>query len=554
MTVKRACGIIMISALLPFTVIVSAIDAGTKFLNDFRTIDGTYNNPVNYLWGKSNIPLLRFTSIGYNDGISSPAGPGRKSAREISNIVLAQESSIKNTGRISDFLWQWGQFIDHDLDLTEIADPIEEFNIPVPAGDPVFDPDPDGTVKYIFFDRSSYEMDVVRQQMNNITAYIDASQVYGSDPARAAELRTLDGTGRLKTSRGRLLPFNINGFPNAGGPDPSFFLAGDVRANEQVALTALHTLFVREHNLWATWFKLIFPDCSAEEIYQFARAIVAAEMQAITYNEFLPLLLGPNALSPYDGYKPGVNVGISNAFSTAGFRFGHSMISQELLRLKRNGKPIKDGSLPLKEAFFNPEEISKNGIEPLLRGLCSQLAEERDSRLVDALRNFLFSDPGGDGFDLAALNIQRGRDHGLPDYNQTRIDFGLPAVSSFNEISSDPEVRQRLFDAYGAVGNIDLWVAGLAEDNVPGALVGETFHAILKDQFERLRDGDRFWYKIYLPKFYVRMIERRYLSKIIWQNTRIRRREIPRNVFIVKKQKKHWHNKKQKKHWHNFYE
>ena len=546
MIIKRSCEIILIFSLLQLFVTVSAIGAGLKFLDDFRTIDGKSNNPINDLWGSSNIQLLRLTPVGYGDGTSDPAGPDRKSARVISNIVFAQDSSIKNTKRISDFLWQWGQFIDHDLDLTEIADPLEELNIPVPEGDPFFDPDPDGTEKYIFFDRSSYVMDGVRQQMNNITAYIDASQVYGSDPERSAELRTLDGTGRLKTSPGRLLPYNKNGFPNAGGPDPSFFLAGDVRANEQVALTALHTLFVREHNLWATWFKWRFPYCSGEDIYQYARAIVAAEMQAITYNEFLPLLLGPNALSPYEGYKPDVNAGISNEFSTAAFRFGHSMISEKLLRLKRNGKPIKAGNLALKDAFFSPEEIKNYGIEPLLRGLCSQLAEKRDSRLIDALRNFLFGDPEGDGFDLASLNLQRGRDHGLADYNQTRISYGLPPVTNFDEISSDPEVQQKLRDAYEddtvnndeAVNNIDLWVGGLAEDNVPGALVGVTFHAILKDQFERLRDGDRFWYKIYLPRFYVRLIERRNLSKIIWQNTRIRRREIPRNVFIVKKQKK----------------
>ena len=106
-----------------------------------------------------------------------------------------------------------------------------------------------------------------------------------------------------------------------------------IRANEQVGLTALHTLFVREHNRLADVLVSENPGLNGNEIYEFARKIVGAQMQAITYNEFLPLLLGPDAIGPYGGYNPGVDPTITNEFSTAAYRFGHTMVSPSLLRV-----------------------------------------------------------------------------------------------------------------------------------------------------------------------------------------------------------------------------
>ena len=180
----------------------------------------------------------------------------------------------------------------------------------------------------------------------------------------------------------------------------------------------MHTLFVREHNrLVLELRKLKLPE---ETRYQVARAIVGAELQAITYREFLPLLLGKNTLARYRGYDPSVNAGIANIFSTGAYRFGHTMVPSQLLRLNRKGRPIKEGHLPVREAFFNPQLILDHGIEPILRGLATQRAEAVDNFIVNDLRNFLFGPPGAGGFDLSALNIQRGRDHGLPSYNDSR--------------------------------------------------------------------------------------------------------------------------------------
>ncbi len=507
-----------------------------RFPDELRAIDGTGNNGAHPERGSAGVELLRRVAADYEDGSGSPAGQSRASAREISNLCVAQPETTTIHAGASDFLWQWGQFLDHDIDLTPEVDPAEPFDVAVPAGDLWFDPTGSGEVT-IPFHRSLYsEIDGVRQQVNAITAYIDASNVYGSDEERALALRTLDGTGRLATSDGELLPFNTAGLPNAapGGSDPAaFFLAGDFRANEQVGLTAMHTLFVREHNHWAVRIREIAPELDGDDVYQHARAIVGAEIQAITYRQFLPLLLGRDALRRYRGYRPEVDAGIANVFSTAAYRFGHSMLSPQLLRLDADGEEIAAGNLSLADAFFTPQETVLHGIEPVLRGLASQEAQEIDNYLIDEVRNFLFGPPGSGGFDLASLNIQRGRDHGLPGYNQVREAYGLEPAADFADVNQDATVQANLAAAYGSIDDVDLWVGGLAEAHVRGALVGETFFTILKDQFERLRDGDRFWYRGYLPRQLVRLVEHQTLARIIRRNTGIGS-ELPRNPFLVR--------------------
>ncbi len=499
----------------------------------FRSIDGFGNHEEFPSRGAAHTPLIRMTPVAYTDGVASPAGEHRESARVISNACVTQNDLVANAREATDFLWQWGQFLDHDIDLTHAATPAEPFDIPVPNGDASFDPSQSGTVVIpLNRSESAIDADGVRQQLNGITAFIDASNVYGSDAARAEALRTLDGTGRLKTSPGDLLPFNTEGLANApSATAPTFFLAGDERANEQVGLTAMHTLFVREHNYWVGILAREDQSLSGEERYQFARMILAAEMQAITYREFLPVLLGRDALPPYRGYDSEVDPSIANSFSTAAFRLGHSMLSPTLLRLDRNGSESPFGHLSLAQAFFSPSLITdQGGIDPILRGLASQMCQEIDNKVVDAVRNFLFGAPGSGGFDLASLNIQRGRDHGLADYNTTRQAYGLPPARRFRDINPDRSVQDDLQDVYDSVNDVDLWVGGLAEAHVPGAMVGPTYHAILTDQFQRLRDGDRFWYQHYLPENLQALIEDQTLATIIRRNTGIGD-ELPNNVF-----------------------
>jgi Ca2+-binding RTX toxin-like protein len=497
---------------------------------EVASIDGSGNNLENEDWGSTHVDLERLVSVEYEDGVSSLAGADRPSAREISNGIAAVDEFQENDRYLTDVLWVWGQFIDHDLDLSE-GGTGGEANIAVPAGDPWFDPFGTGTAE-IGFTRTGGELDAdgVLQQVNDITAFLDGSVVYGSDQERADGLRTFEG-GLLATSDGDLLPYNVDGHENAGGTGDTLFLAGDVRANENIALASMHTVWVREHNRIATEMAKEDPSLSDEELYQGARAIVRAELQSITYNEYLPALLGTDAISQYDGYDSDVNPNISNLFSTAAYRFGHTLLSPELLRLDADGNEADEGHIALQSAFFRPDELATNGIDSILRGATVQVAQELDNEVVDDVRNFLFGPPGAGGFDLVSLNIQRGRDHGLADYNQARIDLGLEAVQSFSDITSDPEVAAQLEQLYGTVDNIDVWVGGLAEDHLPGSSMGETFTTVLVDQFERLRDGDRFWYENIMSDREIEEIESTTLADVIQRNTDIE--GLQDNVFFA---------------------
>lgn len=505
---------------------------------DARRIDGTTNNLAHPDWGAVGCHLLRKEPCAYADNVSIPSGGDRPNPRQISRIVVAQPGNLTNAVGATDWMWQWGQFLDHDLDMVPVPADLMPFPIPVPMGDPFFDPNSTGT-QLMDFDRSAYDYstatgpDNPREQFNLITGFIDASMVYGSDDGRALWLRTMDGTGKLKTSPGDMPPYNTIGLPNGGGTSPTLFITGDMRTNEQLGLIAIHTLFVREHNYLADQFRNMEPGLSDEEIYQRARAIVGAEIQVISYKEFLPVLLGSDAIPPYKGYDETVDPSISSIFATACYRIGHTMLSSHILRMDRELKSIPQGAIPLREAFFVPTRlVNEGGVEPIYRGLATQLMQDIDPFIVEEVQNFLFGSPGQGGLDLASLNIQRGRDHGLPSYNAARIAFGLPAAANFYQVSSNPVISGRLQLAYGDVNKIDIWVGALAEDKVPGALVGSLMKAVLVDQFTRVRDGDRFWYQNQFSGTLLVALENTRLSDVIRRNTTIRG-ELQNDVFHI---------------------
>ena len=539
---RVASGLARVSLVVLGSVVLASVGYATSM--EYRSFDGSGNNTANTDWGSTDSQLLRHDATGtfagtayYADGISAPAGGDRPNTREVSNAVVAQSGSIVNAKGVSDMLMQWGQFLDHDLDLTR-AGGVESMPIAV-TGDPVF-----GAIYTsgeMPFSRSVYDPATgtgagnPRQQTNAVTAFIDASQIYGSSKEAADGLRYFSG-GKLKMSDDML---HMEG---------GVFVSGDERAREQVGLTSMHTLFNREHNRLAAELEAqyrMLPDIDGitpghmdyektldEKVYQEARKLVGGMMQAITFNEFLPALLGGGAPGTYGGYDAGVNPGIANEFSTAAYRFGHSTLSSVLLRLDANGNEIAAGHLALRDAFFTPETVltdANGGIDPVLRGLVSQLGQEVDPFLVDDVRNLLF---GPMGFDLAALNMQRGRDHGLPSYNQMRATMGLTPYMSWDDAVFMDGVKDLLMSVYTDINDIDLWIGGLAENHVNGGMLGELFSAIVGDQFSRLRDGDRFWYQNGMFETeWMEFIEGSTLSAIIMRNTGIT--GLQANVFFV---------------------
>jgi hypothetical protein len=142
-------------------------------------------------------------------------------------------------------------------------------------------------------------------------------------------------------------------------------------------------------------------------------------------------------------------------------------------------------------------------------------AQEVDTHMVDGLRNFLFGTENL-GIDLAATNIQRGRDHGLADYNSVRVALGLARKTTFLSICPHkPELAKKLKDLYLDIDNIDLWVGGLAEEHVRDGALGETFASIVREQFERVRDGDRFFYEATFGKEDVARFKKQGLCKVL---------------------------------------
>ena len=272
------------------------------------------------------------------------------------------------------------------------------------------------------------------------------------------------------------------------------FLAGDVRVNEQVGLIAMHTIWMREHNRIADELARLNPRWDGEMVFQVARQIVGAELQKITFQDYLPLLLGKGyELISNFSYDSNVNPNIPNAFATAAFRFGHSQIHPAFERLDQNFRPLSIGPLNLLDSFFQPSQYAASGgTDPILRGFLARQARRTDEFVNDVLTNHLFQTNSSHGMDLASINIQRGRDHGLPPY-MTWKRWAERQCGARSDFDSDLTMI-RLLQTYGTLETVDLWVGGLAEEPLSGGALGATFACIFAKTFTALRNGDRFYY------------------------------------------------------------
>ncbi len=475
-----------------------------------RTIDGSSNNLLHHDWGSAGAELGTITSNGFADGKNTPGGTTRPNARIISNTLFAQTDLLNDPLNLSDFVWVFGQFLDHDLTAVSNS-PVETANIPVNFHDVHFNPGNTHNNVMIRMNRSmprtgsGTHVNNPRKFTNDITSWVDGSNVYGSNQELADYLRSFTG-GKLKVSSGNLLPYNTDtneadgqidiDAPHMENENPFnslLFVAGDARANEQPLLAGFHTLFVREHNRLCDELALANPTWNDEQLYQHARRFVAGYLQSITYNEWLPTI-GVH-LPPYQGYDHLVYPNATNVFSAAAFRLGHTLLNSNLQLMEDDGTSM--GSVTLADAFFNPAMVANTGMERFFKGMAQQVEQNMDGKVVDDVRNFLFGPPqlGLGGLDLAAININRGRERGLPDFNTIRTDLGLTAYTDFSQICSDQEVITILSGLYSSVNDIDPWVGMLIEDHMTDALFGETVMAVMVQQFQALRDGDRFYYE-----------------------------------------------------------
>ena len=472
-----------------------------------RPIDGFGYNESNPHWGATFDVQPRLSPSDYADGLSIPklgVEFGRENPRVISNRLFAQTEQIESELALSDFTWVFGQFVDHDIILSENS--TEQLdNIVVPEEDEFFE---SGAIIRMARSEAAEGTGITtpREHINNITAFLDLSNVYGSDDDRASWLRSYQD-GKLKVSKENMLPWNtvdgnFNGNIDISAPHMAddtrslikMYVAGDVRANENPLLIAFHTLFVREHNRLCEIEKEDHPGWNDERLYQGARRKLIAYYQKIIFSDWLPAL-GVN-LPQYSGYKETINPQITNEFSSAAFRMGHTLINSTLIRMNNDGEEIKSGNITLRDAFFNPLVVEyAGGVDAYFKGMATQVQQEFDCKVIDDVRNFLFGTPDGGGLDLAAININRGRERGLPDYNTLRSSLGMPSLSSFSEMTDNAEDAAAMEALFGSIDNVDPWVGMLAEPHVEGGLFGNLVTTILERQFQSLREGDRFYYE-----------------------------------------------------------
>jgi hypothetical protein len=604
-----------------------------------RSLDGSGNHEDDPALGQAGRPYVRVADADYADGIGAMVdGP---SPRAVSNRIFNDlGQNVFSERGISHWGFVWGQFLDHTFGQRQEGD--EDAPLAFDATDPLerFTNDLGG----LAFTRSAMAegtgVTSPRQQVNLLGSYIDASPVYGETPERLDWLRAgpVDGDPsnndpHLLTDDDGYLPTQADRpddpapemdlFARQMGDPSSAVIAGDTRANENIGLTAVQTLFVREHNRIVD----ALPDRLPDELkFAIARRVVGAEEQWITYTQFLPAMGVP--LPRYKGYDESVDPSISDEFATVGYR-AHSQIHGEFetdvpvdelgadgiegLEAQGVEATIVDDdaelAIPLNVAFGNPGLIEQIGLGHVLAGLASEREYANDELIDDQLRSVLFEVPGPDVADpsscldgpplpgcfagvtdLGAVDLARGRDHGMPTYNEMRIAYGLAPATSFTDVTGedtaafpsdraldpadpmdDPDVigytsitdaegnelapgsdeadtttvhverrttlASRLQALYGDVDHLEAFVGMMAEPHVAGSEMGELQRAMWIRQFTALRDGDRFFYGndpvLRLIRGWFGIDHRVTLAQLIAQDTGIPADQLPEDVFFA---------------------
>lgn len=504
----------------PIPVPPSACDASSRY----SEADGACHNLRNPNWGRSAATFKRYLDAEYDDGTNSArkasvTGGVLPNPRLISRALMNDNTQFEQN--FSDLLVYFGQWLAHDI--AEILDTERngEF-VDCPCGSTDADclsyitPPLDTGVSQNCFEftrTGSKYIQNVRQQINHLSSFIDGQQVYGRDKEVQDELRTFQ-SGRMITSVEGYLPRSETDFSCSANGDLQCFVGGEDRASENLALTGVHTLWLREHNRLATALSSKHGDWSDEQIYQEARKMNIAQMQHVIYKEWLPAVIGTKAdLLPktqgfFTGYDENVDPALANEVGVAAFRFGHTLIRNSLDRYNLLHVNV-NAPVTLAEILFDSTQsyntaYGLGGIEAIFMGLLDQPTSLYDGSIADTLQNHLFEFTDDDGsviaLDLPATNINRARDHGVAAYYKYRDLCGLTTSNNWNQQTQfSAENIAKLRTMYSSVRDIDLFVGGLHETPANGALVGPTFACLIEKQFSDLKKGDRFYYENDLP-------------------------------------------------------
>ncbi|ROR98011.1 heme peroxidase [Sinobacterium caligoides] len=607
----------IIATLLLISPAINAYDCDTN--SPYRKLDGSCNNLFIPSLGKNETTFKRKFLINNlpdkGDVISGTdfIALDLPAPRAVSNAINDIQPLRYSQQQLSLMFVIFGQFLAHDLvdeevDLGEFTT-TGDFRDANTAGYPglYYSPDDSGILNYENAIDSELVVDgdvylamqaskCVKNRRggceftNRVTHLVDASNIYGSDKDQAAGLRSFTG-GLLKTASYDIPvfgapdfvpPVHLDNLPvtYADGcnnlrkvltelthtPDEVVTCVGDSRGHENVMLTAIHVIWMREHNRKALELALKYPTWSDEKLYQEARKYTSALYSKIVYEDWLPALLGSqsNKMKAYQGYSPWIDSRIDLAFSSSAFRVGHSMIPERVMPQdaclnSTINAPAPFNSLQLAGGTGGPFNIFvllgiTKGVDPVLRHMALTTAFEIDTRVENAIRNIPTRNVL---FDTLATNLNRARMNGIESYLQLRWlynkevnnkIYGLPGcpASQWFTSTNDPlscfthltgkdsdqlQLAETLQTLYGKVKKIDAWVGLMSEPHVENSSVGHTLANMFVDQFSNLRDGDRFYYKNkHFDTVALATIESTSFADIVQRNSDIKR--LPSNAFV----------------------
>uniref|UniRef100_A0AAQ4PB93 Dual oxidase n=1 Tax=Gasterosteus aculeatus aculeatus TaxID=481459 RepID=A0AAQ4PB93_GASAC len=486
--------------------------------------DGWYNSLGYPRRGAVGSRLVRLVPAHYWDGVYQPVQEP-PNPRRLSSVLAGGPSGLPSTRNQTVLSLFFGYHVSFEiLNSRSPGCPPEFMNIPVPKGDPVFDFGATGKVLLPFqrgpWDKySGQSPSNPRTPVNQVTTWIDGSSIYGPSTSWSDYLRSFSG-GLLNSSPAGNMPNLSTGRglmwsaadPSTGqhGPDGLYEL-GNAWANENTFTAAEGIIWFRYHNYLASKLQKENPEWSDEKLFQSTRKTVVATFQNIALYEWLPGYLGDKKLPPYPGYQKFVDPGVSPEFQAAAIRFGITMAPPGVYMRNKTCHFRKlvntDGSsspaMRLCNSFWkrqvNCDQTSAlKDIDDLLMGMASQIAEREDNVVVEDLRDFMYGPMRFSRTDVVALTIQRGRDFGLRSYNEVRKALNLPPVETFEDInhklnSTNPQLLNDIAELYSRdISKLELFTGGLLE-SLDGP--GPVFSAIILDQFERIRNGDRFWFE-----------------------------------------------------------
>ncbi|KAL1453749.1 hypothetical protein WDU94_010063 [Cyamophila willieti] len=497
----------------------------------YRSMDGSCNNLQKPWWGATDTPYARLMKPAYNDSnnnyrVSVADGSELPGARLVSATLLKPKKPPL-LDSLTRMFTVFGQLVSHDV----LFNPQSQGNkCCSDSGDKIAStegqcrpiPIPDKDEFYSSFGRKCQQfsqnvaLDCPALKSSPIlpqaltTHYMDASFIYGHNENKSKSLRTLSD-GKLRTQTGVSHQYLITqNSSNCPFVKKNCYDAADPRANQHLDLAVMETVFLRFHNFVVDKLVAVNPQWKGNDeiLFQEARRFVIACFQHIVYNEWLPILLGPDTLKTKDlassssgfsdKYKPDINPSSLMDFAGAAFRTFHSMTPNTLT--------VGSQTMPFSNTFQKPGDFLQEGdnFDATLVSLRSEHQLQLSHFNSDEIRNLFYqvttplvngSVQYGD--DLTAIDIQRGRDYGLLSFNDYRSLFNMTRLSDYSAVATvfGNESATQLAQVYKHPDDIDFYVGSLYELTSQNISTASTLQSVWVEAFRRYKLGDRFFYE-----------------------------------------------------------